>query len=129
MVYSEEHSQNFPAGVLLTCLLVVKDAVRRRQHDIPELARWEQFGLPFFEITEGDVKARADCDALVQPPKQIQDNLSTAMVVNNLEFADVASRLHDLEELNNHFAAWAYKDLAFAAALSVRDGLQRVRKH
>ena len=66
------------------------DPVRRRDDDVSELARGEEVDDPLLELVEADVEPRTDDAALVQSPGQFDDDLVGAVVVDDLELADVA---------------------------------------
>lgn len=63
---------------------------------------------------------------LVQTSVQVDDDLSSAMVIDNLELANVAVLHHDGQELDDHFRAWPEEHLTFMALLRVVEGLKGV---
>ena len=71
-------------------LLVVHDTSRGGQHDVAELTRWQQVDDPLLHILELDVVAGRDDTGLVQTAVELNDDLAGAVVVNDLELADVA---------------------------------------
>ena len=80
-------------------LLVVHDAVRRGQDYVAELARREQVDDPLFQLARTDVEPRRDDAALINASDELDDNLAGAMVIDNLELADVAcsGKRHQIE--------------------------------
>lgn len=100
--------------------------MRGSQDDVSKLAGWEKLSLPFFELVQWNVKPWTDRDALIQPSKKIDNDFATPVVVNDLEFANIATVHHHLEELDDDFAAWSDKNLPLATALGVCDCLEGV---
>ena len=69
--------------------LVVHDALSRRQHAESELAGGEDRVDGVLELSDFEVEARAD-SALVDSSVQLNHDLSSTLVVDNLEVVDVA---------------------------------------
>ena len=78
--------------VLSPGLLVVHDAGRGGEDHLAERARGQQEGAPVLDRVDRDVEAGRDDAALVEAAVQLDDNLAAAVVVDNLELADVACR-------------------------------------
>ena len=74
-----------PAG-----LLVVHDTSRGGQDDETELTRGKQLDDPLLHVAELDVVAGGDDTGLVQTAVELNDDLAGAVVINDLELADVA---------------------------------------
>ena len=96
------------------------------ENDVTELPGREELRLPLLELVQLDVEPRADSDALVEPAKKVDDDLSAPVVINDLKFANIATMHHHLEELDDDFAARPDEDLALTPALGVCDGLEGV---
>ena len=73
-----------------------------------------------------DVVARRDHPALVQPAVELDDDLAGAVVVDELELADVALLQHHRQELDDDLGRGAEEDLALAALLGVGERLEGV---
>lgn len=73
-------------------LLVVHDAVGRGQDDLAELSGGQDVIHKLLEVLELKVVAGRDHTALVEAAVQLDNDLAGALVVNNLEFVDVAYR-------------------------------------
>ena len=73
-------------------LLVVHDAVGRGQDDLAELSGGQDVIHKLLEVLELEVVAGGDHTALVEAAVQLDHDLARALVVNNLEFVDVAYR-------------------------------------
>jgi hypothetical protein len=104
--------------VLPPGLLVVHDSSRGGEDDVAELTRWQQLDDPLLEVTELDVVAGRDDTGLVDPvitlsaaaaccdwrdvdlpSVKLDNNLAVAVVVDLLEFANVAWK-DDMSVLN-----------------------------
>ena len=100
-------SEDLATHVLPACLLVVKDTARRRlwlcistglskreeethEDDVAEATSGEKQVDPLLEVADGDVVARRDDAGLVETTVELHDDLSRAMVIDDLELADVA---------------------------------------
>ena len=71
-------------------LLVVHDTGRGGQHDVAELTRGQQLDDPLLEIGETDVVAGGDDTGLVQAAVELDNDLAGAVVIDLLEFTNVA---------------------------------------
>lgn len=104
-------AQDFATDVLSSCLLMIEDAGRgglcknmvrkpdisirenkTYEDDVAETTRGKQQVDPVFNLGDLDVETRGDNTSLVQAPIELYDNLSGAMIVDNLKFANVAYR-------------------------------------
>jgi hypothetical protein len=64
---------------------------RRRGHDHKaKLTRRQQVVDPLFDFVQLDAEAGGNNASLVQAAVQLNDNLARAMIVNQLEFANVS---------------------------------------
>ena len=75
--------------MLSACLIVVDDAHGRREHNVAKLARRQQVRDLLLEVCELEVKAGGDHAALVDAPEERNDDLAGAVVVNDLDLANV----------------------------------------
>ena len=76
--------------MLATSFLVVHDTSGGGQNEVTELTRGEELGGPGLEVTELNRVAGVDDTTLVQAAVELDDDLARAVVVNLLEFTDVA---------------------------------------
>lgn len=76
--------------MLPTCLLVVHDTSRRGQDNVAEGTGGEELSDDLLNLAKGNVVAGRDAAALVDSAEELDDNLAGAVVVDDLEFADVA---------------------------------------
>jgi hypothetical protein len=76
--------------VLAASLLVVHDTSGGGQDDKTELTRGQELDSPLLEVTELDGVAGVDDTALVETTVELDDDLARAVVVNFLEFTNVA---------------------------------------
>ena len=85
-----EETEELASNVLATSLLVVHDTGGGGQDEVTELTRGEKLGGPGLEVTELNGVAGVDNTTLVQTAVELDDDLAGAVVVNLLEFTDVA---------------------------------------
>lgn len=123
-VQLEEEAENLSSGVLVLSLVVVHDSVGGRQDEVSELPGGKDHVSPAFNVAQLNIKPRRNHTALVDSPEQLNDDFSTSVVVDDFEFSDVSSLLHQLEELDEHFRARSQKHLTLAFLLSVQDVLE-----
>ena len=89
---SVEVSEDLATDVLSLGLLVVHDAEGGGQDDLAELSGGQDVIDKLLEVLELEVVAGGDDTALVEAAVQFDHDLAGALVVNNLEFVDVAYR-------------------------------------
>ena len=82
---SEEESQDLSSEMLPPGLLVVHDATGGGQHHVPELSGWQEVVGPLFDVPDGDVEPGGDNAALVQAPRQVDNNLTRSVVIDDLK--------------------------------------------
>ena len=56
------------------------------------MSGWQQLDNPLLEIAELDVIARRNDTSLVEAPVELNNNFAVAVVIDFLEFADVACK-------------------------------------
>lgn len=76
--------------MLATGLLVVHDTSGGGQDNETELTRRKELDGPVLDLTELNGVAGVDDTALVETAVELDDDLASAVVVNFLEFTDVA---------------------------------------
>jgi hypothetical protein len=76
--------------VLPPSLLVVHDASRGGKDDLTKRPSRQQQVYPVLDRVEGDVEPGRDDTGLVETTVELDDDLAAAVVVDELEFADVA---------------------------------------
>lgn len=87
---SVEEAQNLATSVLPARLLVVNNPSRGCEHDVSELARREQVVDPLLNVAQLQIEPRGDNAALVDAASELHDDLAAAVVIDNLELANVA---------------------------------------
>jgi hypothetical protein len=85
-----EETEELASNVLAASLLVVHDTSGGGQDDEAELTRGQELDSPLLEVTELDGVAGVDDTALVETAVELDDDLAGAVVVNFLEFTNVA---------------------------------------
>jgi len=121
-----EETDDLSGNVLASSLLVVHDTGRGGEDDITELTRWQKLDDPLLEICETDVVSWGDDTGLVEAAVQLNDNLAGSVVINLLEFTNIAVLLHDAEELDDDLGGWSDQDLSLSGLLGVVDGIERI---
>lgn len=86
--------------MLGTSLVVIHDALVSGEDNNAELTGGKDSGGELLEILEGEIETGGDNTALVETTVQVDDDLASASVIDDLELVDVAVSLHDLKELN-----------------------------
>eukprot|EP00657_Telonema_sp_P-1_P003994 TRINITY_DN1924_c0_g1_i6.p1 TRINITY_DN1924_c0_g1~~TRINITY_DN1924_c0_g1_i6.p1 ORF type:complete len:170 (-),score=43.73 TRINITY_DN1924_c0_g1_i6:130-639(-) len=120
----EEVSKDLSSDLLALGLVVIHDALRSCEHNVPELTGWEKVGDPLLVGGGGHVESGGDNTTLVDTPGEVDYNLAGTVVVDNLELTNVTVLHHHLKELDDHLAAWPDENLTLPAALGVSDALK-----
>ena len=107
-------------------LVVVQNSLGGGQDQVAELTGGQNVGGPSFQVVEGDIEAGRDDAALVDSAQQLDDDFARAVIVNDFELADVASLLHQLEELDENLGTRTEEHLSLALAFGVEDALESV---
>ena len=69
---------------------MIHDASAGGQDDVAELTRWQQLDNPLLKISELDVVAGRNDASLVETTIELNDDFTTSVIVDFLEFTDVA---------------------------------------
>lgn len=121
-----EETEDLTTGVLLLSLVVVHDTIRGGDDEVTELTGREEVLSPLLNRVNGNIETRRDDTALVDATGEVDDDLASALVVNNLELTNVTVLLHNLEELNSNLGSRADDNLTLTAVLGVGDVLEGV---
>jgi len=84
-----EIAEDLATSAFTPGLLVIHDAGRGREYEVPELTRRKQVCDPLFNVLELDVKTGADDATLVETTYEIDNNLAAAVIVNDFELTNV----------------------------------------
>ena len=84
-----------------TGLDVVHDTLVGRQHDDAELSGREDVVAELLEVLQLEVETGRDDAALVQTAVEVDDDLASALIIDDLELINVAVLLHETQELDN----------------------------
>ena len=82
---SEEESQDLSSKMLPSGLLVVHDTSGGGQHHIAKLSGGQEVVGPLLDVPDGDVEPGGDHAALVQAPRQVDNNLTRSVVIDDLK--------------------------------------------
>ena len=96
------------------------------QNNLTELPGWQQIDNPLLDFTDGNIETGGDDTALVQAAIKFNDDLLGAVVVDDLEFANVSMDLHTLQELDNDLTAGSDQNLTLSSLFSVGDCLETI---
>ncbi len=92
-------------------LLVVHDAVGGGEDELTELAGRQQIRSQLLDLGQGNVESRRDDTTLVQATQQVDDDLATSVVVDDLEVTNVTVLLHNLQKLDDYLGAGTDENL------------------
>ena len=93
---------------------------------LPELPGWQEVVGPLFVVPDSDVESGHDDADLVDSAGEVDNDLAAAVVVHDLELADVAVLHHDGEEADDDGGAGTEADLPLATLLGVVNALKSV---
>ena len=121
---------------------------------LPKLTGRKEISGPVLNFANGHIKARRNDPTLVETTCQVDHNLTSPVIINNLKFADVTCRTrcymkhiplwpssyrkltmfhHHSQKLDDNFGTRSDEDLAFTAFLGIIDRLegisQRIHSH
>ena len=127
--YLVEVTENLTTSVLAASFFVVHDTVRGGQDQETELTSGQQVTNPLFHFTKLDVETGRDDTTLVQATVQLNDNLTSAVVINDFEFTNVTVLLHDLQELDDDLGGGADKNLTLSTLFGIVNALKSIVQH
>lgn len=85
-----EVAEDLAGNVFSARLLVVHDASRGGEDNVAERTSGKHVGHPALNLVQGDAEARRHNTALVDAAVELHDDLAGAVVVNDVEVANVA---------------------------------------
>merc|ERR1712224_29828 len=112
--------------MLSPSFLVIHDASRSGQDNIPKLSRRKEIVCPLLNFVDLNVKSWGNDTTLVQPSVQIYNDLSSSVIVDNLELSNVSFLHHDCEEPDHDLAAGSQEHLSLAPLLCIVHATQSV---
>ncbi len=95
---SVEESQNLSSSVDLSSFFVIHDSVGSGHHQVSELSGRKDIAAPLLIFVDGDIKSGGDHSALVDSTNEFHNHLLASVVIDYLEFSNVAMLLHHSEE-------------------------------
>jgi len=125
----EEEAEDLASQMFSSGLLVVHNAARGGEHNVAKLTGGQQIIGPLLDVVDGHIETGRDDAALVEATGQVDHDLAGAMIVDDLELADVAVLHHHGEELDDHLGAGTQQHLALATLLRVVDALQGIGQY
>lgn len=124
-----EVTKDFTTSVLATSFFVVHDSVGGGQNEETELTRGQQVTNPLFHGVELDIKTGRNDTTLVQTTVKLNNDFTSAMVINDFEFVNVTVFLHDLQELDDDLRGGTNKDLTLSTLFSIVNALKSIVQH
>lgn len=131
--------------MLATGFFVVHDATAGCKHDVsktkkncelpsrwcsivilPKLTRWQKCVRPLLNVQNGHIKSRADDSGFVQSSCEVDDDLSSSVVVDDFELANVSVLHHHRQEFDDDFGVRADENLSLASFLSIVYALEGI---
>jgi len=85
-----EEPEDLSTRLLPPCLFVSHNPVGRGEDNVSELARWKKVDNPLLNLVLGNVEPGGDDPALVEAAIQFDHDLGRTVIIDDLEFADVA---------------------------------------
>jgi len=125
----EEETDDLATSVLAAGLLVVHDAVRGGEDNVTELTGRQKIGAQLLDAGVLDIEAGGDHTALIDAADQIDDDLAGAVIIDDLEIADVAVLLHDLQKFDNDLGGRADEHLSLATLLGINDCVETIAEN
>merc|ERR1719223_1521140 len=126
---SKEKTHDLSSSALPPRLLVVHDAIWRREDQVPELPRRKDVGCKLVDCTKRHVEARRNDTALVDAADEVDHHLPSAMVVDDFKVADISVLLHHLQELDDNLRVWPHEGLALATFLGVANVVEAISEY
>ena len=110
---SVEEAEDLTTDMLGTGLVVVHDTLVGGKDDNTELTRGKDSSAEVLELVEGEIETGRDNTALVEAAVEVDNDLATAGIIDNLELVDVTVSLHHAEELDQHLGDGTEDDLFY----------------
>ena len=110
-VVSVEVSEDLSTDVLSTSLFVVHDSLVGGEDKFSILTGWENGVAEVLEVLELKIEVWRDNTALVESSVQVDDDLASTGIINNLEFSNVSVGLHDFQEFDEGLGDWSEDNL------------------
>lgn len=85
-----EVAKDLASNVFPASLLVVHNTSRGSEHHVTERAGGQHVGDPALDLVQGNAEAGRNHTALVQTAVELDDDLASTVVVDDLKVTDVA---------------------------------------
>lgn len=105
---------------------MIHNTSRSGKYNEAKLSAGQQVVYPLFNSVSLYIESRRDDSALVQTSNQLDNNLSTAVIINDFKFSNVTMLLHYAKEFNDHFARGSDEHLALSTLFSIDHGFKAV---
>ena len=91
-----------------------------------ELSGWQDGVGPLFEIAQSEVVSGGDDSDFVDSAQKLNDDFLGSMVIDDLEFSDIAVLLHDFQESQKYFGRRSDYHLFLSLSFGVDDSLEAI---
>jgi len=105
---------------------MVKNARRGGQNDNSKPTRRKQQVDPRFNLGDLNIESRRDDTSLVEATIELDYDLASTVVINDLKFTNVAMSLHDTQEFYNDLGRRPDENLTLSTALSIDDVVEAI---
>ena len=106
--------------MLFTGLFVVHNTLVGSQNESAELTGWEDSVAEVLEVLELKIEVGGDHTALVESSVEVNADLSTSGIIDDLELTNVSMLLHAAEELDESLGDWSEDNLKFISIVSTQ---------
>ena len=93
--------------------------MNRILYNSPELTGRQKVVGPHLNVADSDIEAGRNDSDLVKSTGQVNNDLATAVIVNDFELADVTVLHHDLKESDDDLRRRSQKNLSLASLFSI----------
>ncbi|KAL6044480.1 hypothetical protein QOT17_010221 [Balamuthia mandrillaris] len=87
--YLIEETEDLATSSAASCFFVIHNAVGSSQNKVTKLTRGKKVRSPLLDILELNVESGGDDTTLVDSATKLDDDLSGAVIIHNLELANV----------------------------------------
>ena len=84
---------------------MVHDSAGCCEHNETELSGWQEVCGPLFHVSESNIESGGDHTTLVESACQVDNNLASTMIIDDLKLANVTMLHHYSEEADDNFGA------------------------
>jgi hypothetical protein len=109
--------------------MMIHNSISSGKDDVAKLSRWEDLVAPVLNLVDWNVKSWRDDSALVNSSKELDDDFSGSVVIDDFEFSNVSFLLHNFKELDEDLGARSNKDLSLTSSFGIDNGFEGIGKY